>query len=141
MTLRPETRARARALQLLYAWEIQSHPPMAEVASLATRFAGPGGESLTTLERAEALATAVADDRAALDELAGRAAEHWRLERMAVVERNILRVGIHELRLGTAPPKVVIDEALRLAHWFGGAQASAFINGILDRIAHDLGLL
>lgn len=139
MRLRPETRARARALQLLYAWEIQSRPPMAEVASLAARFGSP--ESLKTLERAEALASAVAADRLALDDLAERAAEHWRLERMAVVERNILRLGIHELRRGTAPPKVVIDEALRLAHWFGGAQSSAFINGILDRIARELGVL
>ncbi len=139
MRLRPETRARARALQLLYAWEIQARPPMAEVASLAARFGSPS--SLTTLERAEALASAVAADRQALDDLAGRAAEHWRLERMAVVERNILRLGIYELQQGTAPPKVVIDEALRLAHWFGGLQASAFINGILDRVAHELGLL
>ncbi len=139
MRLRPETRRRARALQLLYAWEIQARPPMAEIAAQAARLCGPQG--LPTLEGAELLATAVAAEQEALDQRAGEAAEHWRLERMAVVERNILRLGIHELIHGSAPPKVVIDEAIRLAHWFGGTQASSFINGILDRIAHELGRL
>jgi len=58
-----------------------------------------------------------------------------------VVERIILRMGIHELRTGDVPPKVAIDEAVRLAHWFGGARAPAFVNGVLDRVAHTLGRL
>ncbi len=139
MKLRSETRRRARALQLLYAWEIQARPPMAEIAAEAQRLCG--AQSLPALERAEALATAVAAEWETLDQRAGDAAEHWRLERMAVVERNILRLGIYELIHRTAPPKVVIDEAIRLAHWFGATQASSFINGILDRIAHELGRL
>lgn len=139
MKLRPETRTRARALQLLYAWEIQGRPSMAEVTAQAARLCR--AQDLPALERAEALATAVVREQAALDRTAGAAAEHWRLERMAVVERNILRLGIHELTHETAPPKVVIDEAVRLAHWFGGMQAASFINGVLDRVAHDLGRL
>jgi N utilization substance protein B len=139
MRLRPETRERARALQLLYAWDVQGRPPIGEIAQEARRLCG--AQRLPILERAEALARAVAADREALDQRAGAAAEHWRLERMAVVERNILRLGIHELSQRTTPPKVVIDEAVRLAHWFGGAQSSSFINGILDRIAHELGRL
>ncbi len=54
------------------------------------------------------------------------------MSRIAVVERNILRLGIHELRRGEVPPKVVIDEAVRLAHWFGGTRAPGFVNGVLD---------
>ena len=70
-----------------------------------------------------------------------QAAENWRMNRIAVVERNILRLGIHELRRGEVPPKVAIDEAVRLAHWFGGARAPGFINGILDGVARSLGRL
>ena len=51
------------------------------------------------------------------------AAEHWRLERVGVIERNILRLAMAELDEGTTPPRVVLDEAVKLAHWFGGAQA------------------
>jgi N utilization substance protein B len=69
------------------------------------------------------------------------AAENWRLSRIAAVERNILRIGIHELREGAIPPKVAINEAVKLAHWFGGARAPAFVNGVLDRVARTLGRL
>ena len=76
-----------------------------------------------------------------LDAEAARASENWRLSRIAVVERNILRLGILELRRGDVPPKVAIDEAVRLAHWFGGARAPGFVNGVLDGIARALGRL
>ena len=92
-------------------------------------------------ERAEELAGEVAAEVQALDAHAARAAENWRLSRIAVVERNILRLGIHELTRAEVPPKVAIDEAVRLAHWFGGARAPGFVNGVLDGIAHALGRL
>ena len=63
------------------------------------------------------------------------------MSRIAVVERNILRLGIHELRQGDVPPKVIIDEAVHLAHWFGGVRAPGFVNGVLDGIARTLGRL
>jgi N utilization substance protein B len=71
------------------------------------------------------------------------AADNWRLSRIATVERNILRLAIYELqRAGSRrPPKVIIDEAVQLAHWFGGARAPAFVNGVLDRVARELGVL
>ncbi len=136
--LRIETKARARALQLLYAWEMLGEPPMSEVATGLARLTGPEPR---ILDRAERLATEVAAERDALDAEAARAAENWRLSRMAAVERNILRLAIHELRQGEVPPKVVIDEAVRLAHWFGGSRATAFVNGVLDGIARSLGRL
>lgn len=136
--LRLETKGRARALQLLYAWEIQGGPPMPEIVRGLSRLTGPEPQ---ILDRAAALAAAVVAELPALDAEAARASEHWRMDRMAVVERNILRLGIHELQRGEVPPKVAIDEAVRLAHWFGGLRAPGFVNGVLDGIARTLGRL
>jgi N utilization substance protein B len=61
-------------------------------------------------------------------------AEHWRLERMPVVDRNILRLAIFELMQNTVPAPIVIDEALELARQFSGEESMSFINGILDAI-------
>lgn len=136
--LRVETKSRARALQLLYAWELLGEPPIPQVASGLARLTGPEPR---ILDRAEELAAGVVADVESLDEAAADASENWRMSRIAVVERNILRLAIHELRRGEVPPKVVIDEALRLAHWFGGARAPGFVNGVLDGIARALGRL
>jgi len=136
--LRPETKSRARALQILYAWELQGAPPISRVATGLARLTGPEPR---ILERAEALATCVVSEVELLDAQAARASENWRMDRMAVVERNILRLGIHELRRGDVPPKVAIDEAIHLAHWFGDVRAPGFVNGILDGVARSLGAL
>lgn len=136
--LRIETKSRARALQILYAWELQGKRPIPVVVSSVARLTGP--EPLVT-DRAEELAEGIVSDIEALDAELVQAAENWRLSRIAVVERNILRLGIHELRRGEVPPKVAIDEAVQLAHWFGGARAAGFVNGVLDGVAHSLGRL
>ncbi len=136
--LRVETKSRARALQILYAWEMQGGRPIPVVVNGVARLTGP--EPLV-FDRAEELAAQVVSDIAAVDAELTQAAENWRMSRMAAVERNILRLGIHELRRGEVPPKVAIDEAVRLAHWFGGARAAGFVNGVLDGVAHSLGRL
>jgi N utilization substance protein B len=138
IVLRIETKSRARALQILYAWEMQGAPSITRVASGLARLTGPEPR---IFDRAEALAAGVVAEVAALDEQAAQATENWRMNRIAVVERNILRLGIHELRRGDVPPKVAIDEAVHLAHWFGDARAPGFINGILDGVARSLGRL
>jgi N utilization substance protein B len=135
--LRIETKSRARALQLLYAWELRGEPIRVLAAGLS-RLTGP---EPSLLDRAEALAEGVVADVESLDAEAARGAENWRLSRIAVVERNILRIAIHELRRGDVPPKVAIDEAVRLAHWFGGARAPGVVNGVLDGIARATGRL
>jgi N utilization substance protein B len=137
--LRIETKARARALQLLYAWELQAGPSLPVIATGLARLSRC--PDLDVLERAERLAAEVVTRLTALDRHAAEAAENWRLSRIATVERNILRLGIFELQRADVPPKVAIDEAIRLAHWFAGARAPAFVNGVLDRIAHSLGRL
>ncbi len=137
--LRVETKGRARALQILYAWELQGGSrPMPVVVSGVAHLTGPEPR---ILDRAEELASGVVNNIETLDAEIAQAAENWRMSRIAVVERNILRLGIHELRRGEVPPKVAIDEAVQLAHWFGGVRAPGFVNGILDGVAHSLGRL
>jgi N utilization substance protein B len=137
--LRVETKGRARALQILYAWELQGgSKPIPVVVNGVARLTRPEPR---ILDRAEQLAAGVVAEVDALDAEVAQAAENWRMSRIAVVERNILRLGIHELRRGEVPPKVAIDEAVQLAHWFGGTRAPGFVNGILDGVAHSLGRL
>jgi transcription antitermination protein NusB len=136
--LRVETKSRARALQILYAWELTGGRAVPLVVSGVARLTGPEPR---ILDRAEELAAGVVAELPALDAELSHAAENWRMSRIATVERNILRLGIHELRRGEVPPKVAIDEAVRLAHWFGGARAASFVNGVLDGVAHSLGRL
>jgi transcription antitermination protein NusB len=136
--LRVETKSRARALQILYAWELQVGRSVPAVATGVARLIRPEPR---VLDRAEELAAGVVAEIESLDAEAAQAVENWRMNRIAVVERNILRLAIHELRQGEVPPKVVIDQAVRLAHWFGGVRAPGFVNGILDGIARSLGRL
>ena len=112
--------------------------PIPLLAAGLSRLTGP---EPSLLDRAEELAEGVVAEVQSLDAEAARAAENWRMSRIAVVERNILRLAIHELRGGKVPPKVAIDEAVRLTHWFGGARAPGFVNGVLDGIARASGRL
>ncbi len=73
------------------------------------------------------------------DKVVGKLSENWRLERLAAVDRSILRLAIYELRFGTAPAKVVIDEALELAKKFSSAESPSFLNGILDAAYKSIG--
>jgi len=138
MTLRTESRARARALQLLYAWETDGRPPLETLLAGLARITRP---SPAVFEQAAVLAARVIEQCDALDKTYAGSAEHWRLERLAVVDRNILRLAVAELQDERVPPKVAIDEALWLAHRFGSLQSPAFVNGVLDAVARSLGRL
>jgi N utilization substance protein B len=74
---------------------------------------------------------------AEIDERITQAAENWRLARMAVIDRNILRLGTQELSLAQTPAGVVLNEAIELARRFGSADSPAFVNGVLDRLHHS----
>lgn len=74
----------------------------------------------------------------AIDECIRTRAEHWRIERMAIVDRNILRLAVYEFLFTDTPHTVVINEALEIARRFSSYEATQFINGILDAIKHDL---
>lgn len=82
------------------------------------------------------LVRGVAEDREQLDALIGQVSEHWRLDRMSVVDRNILRVAAYELiHAPDVPARVVLDEAIEIAKSFGTEASPAFINGVLDQLA------
>ncbi len=135
---RPETKARARALQILYAWELSGRP---SIETVVARLAGVYGRSPEGYDRGADLAAKAVAGLPEFDEQVAEAVEHWRFERVGVVERNILRLALAELAEGATPPRVVIDEAVKLAHWFAGAKAPAFVNGVLDAVARELGRL
>jgi N utilization substance protein B len=84
---------------------------------------------------AEGLVRGVNTEQQRLDDLIATAAEHWRVGRMAVVDRNVLRMAVYELlHDAEVPPAVVIDEAIEIAKKFGSAESGSFINGILDAV-------
>jgi len=122
---------------MLYAWELQGQPPMELVAS------GFADEPLSAGDRtlAARLAGAVAGEIGDLDREIADAADNWRFERIGAVERNILRLGLHELKRPDLPAPVAINEAVKLAHWFAGPRAPGFVNGVLDALARKLGRL
>jgi transcription antitermination protein NusB len=140
MRIRTETRIRALALQLLYAWD-QIGADHADIRPLWAAICAARGAAPRTEERALVLAEAVVRGQGRLDGALRLAAENWRLERLAVVDRNVLRLAMAEMERGETPVKVVIDEAIRLARWFGAARSPAFVNGILDRVARERGWL
>ena len=89
---------------------------------------------------ARELVAAASDGAAKIDELIASASKNWRIDRMSRVDRNILRLGVCELvAFRDVPVKVVINEAVELAKRFGTAESSAFVNGVLDRIATAVG--
>ncbi len=88
---------------------------------------------------ADALVRGTKSNQAKIDHAISQFAEHWDLERMAVVDRNILRLAVYELLWTAAvPPKVAINEAIEIAKKFGTRESSRFINGLLDRIHKEL---
>lgn len=83
----------------------------------------------------------VMEHRGEADELIAQHAHKWKLSRMAIVTRNILRLAVYEMLWGAVPPKAAINEALEIAKIYDDASAPAFINGILNRIAREKGLI
>jgi transcription antitermination protein NusB len=141
----PRRRSREAALQVLYALDVpardpaESLAPAMEVAEETFEAAAAHFE-LPPAARAFAreLVHGVVAHREKLDPLVGRHATHWRLERMAAVDRNILRLAAYETLYTDTPAAVVIDEAVSLARRFGSDASPAFVNGVLDALARDV---
>ena len=89
-------------------------------------------------EFAEGLLRGVIEELSGIDERIARNAAHWRIERMPVVDRNILRIAVYEMLRTDTPPAVVIDEALELARRFSGEESVHFVNGVLDAVRREL---
>jgi transcription antitermination protein NusB len=126
MTLR--RKSREYALQMLFEWDMTRQAPK----RVEQHFWKSARAAESTREFANQLFEGAVAYTEATDLLVSDLSENWKLERLATVDRNILRLSIFELRTGTAPVKVVIDEALELAKKFSSAEAPAFLNGVLD---------
>ncbi|HEX8108094.1 MAG TPA: transcription antitermination factor NusB, partial [Kofleriaceae bacterium] len=126
-------------LQLLYA---RDGDPASDVADAAAAWAEAFDIELDASAQAFAreLVAAASQHAVQIDALIGAASKNWRIDRMSRVDRNILRLGACELiAFPDVPVKVVINEAVELAKRFGTAESSAFVNGVLDRIATAVG--
>ena len=133
-------RAREAAVQMLYQWEV-GRTSMSDVAETFWLHDQPSTHTLADDHRAFAtsLAIGVVKAVAAIDPIIAEAAEHWRLERMTRVDRNVLRLGAWELaRCADIPRRVTLNESIELAKRFGTETSASFVNGVLDRIASDL---
>ena len=135
---RVETRARARALQALYAWEMRGGRELERVADQVwDDLAVPPEER----RLAGLIVREVVRDARGLDADLEAVTSNWRLERLGAIERAVLRVAASELRRGETPPRVVLKEAVRLAERYGSAQSARFVNGVLDALARRMGRL
>jgi len=132
----PRKRSRAAALQVLFALEFARREGRSGDAQEVFEEAGAHFE-LPEGARAFAkeIVLGVSEHRAELDALLAAHARNWRVERMASVDRNVLRIGVWELLYSDAPTPVVIDEAVELARRFGGDRSPSFVNGVLDAVA------
>jgi N utilization substance protein B len=129
------SRAREVALQLLFQRDHNSGVSRADIERFAReRLRDPGLEPFCL-----GLYDGVVAHLGDIDERLAKAAENWRLPRMATVDRNVLRLGASELLFAPdTPAGVALDEAIELARRFGAADSPAFVNGVLDRLRKDL---
>jgi N utilization substance protein B len=116
--------ARRTALFLLYQWDLTGQP----LASLYEGDIDPFSRDL---------AEEVVSEAAALDRAIDAASDEWRADRLGVLERNILRIGIYELVHGTVPTEVAISEAVTLAKRYASDDAGKLVNGVLARVARE----
>lgn len=133
-------RARQQALQLLFQWDLRRLPLEDILRGYYTSLLI--SEDTVVKPRpdpfAEILLRGVIDELAGIDERITRHAAHWRLDRMPVVDRNILRIAVYEMLRTDTPPAVIIDEALELARRFSGEESVHFVNGVLDAVRREL---
>jgi transcription antitermination protein NusB len=125
------TRARECALQMLYQWDL-TREPMDRVSAAFWLVRSTTDETRAMAER---LARGARDNVEELDAAIAKASSNWRFERIAALDRNVLRLGAYELLKEPATPAaVVLDEAVELAKRFGEADSAAFVNGVLDAV-------
>jgi transcription antitermination protein NusB len=130
-------KARECALQMLFAADVAETPADDVVRSYWAEL-GESDLDVTAREFATRLASRTLANLELLDERIRSRAEHWRISRMAVVDRNILRLAVYEFLYEPTPRTVAINEALEIARRFSTYEATQFINGILDAIKRDL---
>jgi N utilization substance protein B len=140
------SKAREFALQILYEIDSAEKDPAEAFAQFFEHFESSGrapGQSppdASLVEFTKRIVMGVAEHRDALDALVEKASINWRLDRMPRVDRNVLRLAAWELsKTDDVPMKVVINEAIELAKRFGAEDSGSFVNGILDKLANEVG--
>ena len=132
-------KSRQQALQMLFVWDVRRQPIQEVVhdyyGSLILEEDGPeeGRDGF-----AEDLTIGTIGSLEEIDALIVKHSDHWRIERMPLVDRNILRLGIYEMSKMATPSAVVIDQALELARRFAGDESIGFLNGVLDAVNHAI---
>jgi N utilization substance protein B len=129
-------RSRQRALQILFLWDVRRQPvDDALNAYYDTLFSEeqPGRDPFVS-----ELVNGAIQHLKEVDERISRHAEHWRMDRMPAVDRNILRLAVFEMTYAATPAPVVIDEALELARKFSGEESVHFVNGVLDAVHREI---
>ena len=130
------TTAREAALQMLFAIEATGADVERAISEFWRELPGDAEDRAYADEAVRGVQAALAS----IDERITKASTNWRLERMARVDRNVLRLGVWELSQRTDVPRAVaLDEAVEIAKRFGTEDSGAFVNGVLDRVADDLG--
>jgi len=129
--MRKRTQARGCALQILYQIDMTGDPNDV----VAGRFWQDSEQDSEVSDFATQLVKGVHDNLEEIDALIAKYSEHWKIDRMPAIDRNILRSAIYELLFrADIPPKVAINEAVELAHRFSTPDSGKFINGILDKL-------
>lgn len=138
MPIRVESRARARALQAIYAWDMRGERDLERVSAQIwdDLLVGPDERRIASL-----LVRTLYEERKTLDRDLAEVTTNWRLERIGAIERSVLRLAAAELKRGETPPRVVIREAIRLAERYGSRDSARFVNGVLDALARKMGRL
>ena len=136
--------ARTLALQTLFELDMKGElgVPLEAVDTIIARNRDESGEGIKDTSFAKDLITSSLSRRITLDDIITRAAPDWPLDKIGIVDRNILRIGLAELLFGDraqVPPKVAIDEAIELAKTFGGETSGRFVNGVLGAIYKEMG--
>lgn len=137
----PRQRSRQAALQTLYARDFAAPAQRggeAEIEELFERVAQNFDLPAGARDFALQLVRGTASELAEIDDLLAANAIHWKLSRMAAVDRNVLRLGVYELLRTDTPVSVILDEAIQLARRFGGEASPSFVNGVLDAVAKQV---
>jgi N utilization substance protein B len=128
-------RSRQRALQILFLWDVSKQSIREAMAAYDDILYSEEGKVRSQPDEfLERLVLGTVERIAEVDRQISAHAEHWRIERMPAVDRNLLRLAVHEMLAFDTPAAVVIDEALELARKFSGEEAVQFVNGVLDAV-------
>jgi N utilization substance protein B len=132
-------RARERSLQILFQWDARKGPIEDAIFSFYDTLYSEQSETPPAPDEfVERLVKGVVENIAEIDRRLAQHAEHWRIERMPAVDRNVLRLAIYEMMALDTPPPVAIDEAIELARRFSGEESVQFINGVLDAAKREI---